>query len=191
MVQANRALAFNTGDKFVPTTLDEAKGQVHPESCTARSPVVRRATGTLDMLRGASHRPDTWQVPVFYSEKVALSDAKGGTRYPFFFRKEDLDQARVSSCTSFALADGCSSAVPHSIVLDQAYAEILKGEGDETGGKSGEAAGGGGKRRSGGGGESGGLPSGLVRVATLDGVVSQAHISSPPASAPTPGTEAL
>ena len=95
MVQANRALAFNTGDKFVPTTLDEAKGQVHhPESCTTYSPVVRRATGTLDMLRGASHRPDTWQVPVFYSEKVALSDAKGGTRYPFFFRKEDLDQAR-------------------------------------------------------------------------------------------------
>ena len=64
------------------------------ESCTTYSPVVRRATGTLDMLRGASHRPDTWQVPVFYSEKVALSDAKGGTRYPFFFRKEDLDQAR-------------------------------------------------------------------------------------------------
>ena len=80
--------------------------------------------------------------------------------------------------------------MPHTIVLDQAYAEIVKGEGDETGGKSGEAAGGGGKRRSGGG-ESGGLPSGLVRVATLDGVVSQAHISAPPASALTPGTEAL
>eukprot|EP00310_Coccolithus_braarudii_P022176 CAMPEP_0183355274 /NCGR_PEP_ID=MMETSP0164_2-20130417/39705_1 /TAXON_ID=221442 /ORGANISM="Coccolithus pelagicus ssp braarudi, Strain PLY182g" /LENGTH=286 /DNA_ID=CAMNT_0025528325 /DNA_START=1 /DNA_END=861 /DNA_ORIENTATION=+ len=78
---------------------------------------------TLDEAKG--------QVPVFYSERVVLS-LGGVSKYPFFFRKEDLDTAFRRTEAAAALAKSSSR-----------------------------------------GGAPEGLPSGLVRVATLDGLVKQ------------------
>jgi len=87
------------------------------------------------------------QVPVFYSERVSFVSG-GKTTFPFFFAKEDLDQA--FSQAQGGPADG---------------AALLAVGGGKPGGSSGgqtaaQAA------------ESG-IPIGLVRVATLDGLLDQ------------------
>jgi len=75
------------------------------------------------------------QIPVFYSEKVSFQFGSE-TRFPFFFRKEDLDRAFVK-------------------LVEMGEVSAPTG----TGGKKGEPA--------------SGIPIGLTRVATLDGLVKQ------------------
>ena len=87
---------------------------------------------TLDEEKG--------QVPVFYSERVAFDDGSGGgSLFPFFLIKEDLDAA---------------------------YDQLAK-EGKVPPETSSTKAAGQGQ------GQASGIPIGLVRVATLDGLIDQ------------------
>ena len=112
---------------------------------------------TLDERKG--------QVPVFYSEKVVLEDAEGAKTYPFFLAKDDLDAA----WREFGVgrpAGGGSGAVAAKPEVGGFAAQAFGGGGDGGGdprstSKQREAQ------------QAEGLPYGLVRVATLDGMVEQ------------------
>lgn len=107
VVLANRAMSTQPQNGLMPTTLDEAKGQV----------------------------------PVFYSERVSLVDKAGAASYPFFLAKEDLDAAFVE------LQKPGGGAAPDD-VPKSAREQRREAEAE-------------------------GMPDGLVRIATLDGLVRQ------------------
>jgi len=83
------------------------------------------------------------QVPIFYSERVAYESNDGTQTFPFFLSKDDLDAAYDELQAALG-AGGTSSAAAAS------KADPKKADGG-----------------------SGGIPIGLVRVATLDGLVDQ------------------
>jgi len=93
------------------------------------------------------------QVPVFYSERVSFVSG-GQTTFPFFFAKEDLDEA-------FAQAQGAPA--------NGAAKQPLGGPPSAGGGGGGKS---GGQQTASQAVESG-IPIGLVRVATLDGLIGQ------------------
>lgn len=92
------------------------------------------------------------QVPVFYSERVVLQDEGGGSSFPFFFSKEDLDDAWR----------GGDAAPTKGGAADGGFSEQAFGGGMSPGQKRRKAAEG-----------EKGIPIGLLRVATLDGLVKQ------------------
>jgi len=92
------------------------------------------------------------QVPVFYSERVVLQDEGGGSSFPFFFSKEDLDDAWR----------GGDAAPTKGGAADAGFSEQAFGGGMSPGQKRRKAAEG-----------EKGIPIGLLRVATLDGLVKQ------------------
>ena len=87
------------------------------------------------------------QVPVFYSERVVLQEADGAA-FPFFFSKEDLDDAWRGGSADPAergVADGGFSGQAFGGGMSPGQARRKAAEGEK------------------------GIPIGLVRVATLDG----------------------
>ena len=117
---------------------------------------------TLDERKG--------QVPVFYSERVVLEDAEGAVTYPFFLAKDDLDAAwrefgRGRPAGGGGGGDGggggggaATAAKPEA----GGFAAQPFGGGETKSSSS--------KKREA---QAEGLPYGLVRVATLDGMVAQ------------------
>ena len=90
------------------------------------------------------------QVPVFYSERVSYGEGASAT-FPFFLRKEDLDAAFVELQGATAASSGADAG-------QQASPPATEPSSGRRGKKREAPT---------------GLPIGLVRVATLDGLVKQ------------------
>ncbi|EOD16815.1 hypothetical protein EMIHUDRAFT_436483 [Emiliania huxleyi CCMP1516] len=98
------------------------------------------------------------QVPLFYSERVALSTADGAaTRYPFYLRKEDLDRDFSRLAAEGALQGGAVVAGDAALRSNSARRAARRAEREGGGGAAAVS----------------GIPAGLTRVATLDGIVAQ------------------
>jgi len=153
IVEANRALQFNSPEgTLLPVSLSEAKGQARPASPAAPLPQPPSPSAATPPSPGCR------QVPLFYSERVALSTADGAaTRYPFYLRKEDLDRDFSRLAAEGALQGGAVVAGDAALRSNSARRAARRAEREGGGGAAAVS----------------GIPAGLTRVATLDGIVAQ------------------